>query len=98
MTTITEQKSMLVQLAIALGANSDELQNTQDALKRVISAELESPMINYTKLRNLITELKAIDRLRRDTWGKERFGHCDEKADDALNILRPEFCADDIPF
>jgi len=75
--------------------HSEDLQKCQDVLEYLAKLEIDRPMTNHTLLRKFLDVIKVVDGDRRNLWNKEKFGAYEEIAD---NVLKHDFCADDIPF
>lgn len=73
--------------------NSNDLKQCKSTLEELAKREIDNPMTDYTKLNRLLKMIKEVDTLRREIWNNEKFGACEEMADNVMN-----FTADDIPF
>lgn len=74
--------------------SASELAMAQKALKILINKELKKPMINFENMEIMVSAMAKIDNNRRATWNHEKFGHCEDMANEALSAMNP----DDIPF
>jgi len=79
---------------------SNELKIAQNYIESLIIEEISDPATNYSRVKFLLKEVKALDKLRRETWHEEKFGASERAADEAINMLKlsNDIDEDNIPF
>ncbi len=81
---------------------SQDLQLTQDIIRKALKKMLDQPDWDFDKAKELLYLMSKIDILRRQTWNDEKFGVYEEIADEAMKEFTVnndnEFSSDNIPF
>lgn len=80
--------------------NSQDLQNTQNVIEKILINEIEQPLKDWSKINKYLYVLKDVDFKRRKAWKDEKFGVYEKIVDEVLEELNlpVDFNSDDIPF